>query len=525
MAELPKRTSVVVAGGGPVGLVAALELGRRGIDCVVIEPRETVSRARPRCKTLNVRTLEHLRRLGVSDRLRETAPLSAEYSTDVVFCLSLTGHELSRFTGAFGLVPEGDRFPEIGQQAGQYVIEELLREVVAELPTCELVLGHRVTGVEQDDDGATVTVDDEATVRADYVIGCDGPSSVVRESIGARYIGQVGKSPNFGVVFRAPELASIVTHGRAVQYWIVNPFAPGVMGPLNGEDIWWAGFAGVDEERGARDVEQLITYAVGRPVDIEVTSTDPWTANMQLADHLHSGRVFLAGDAAHLNPPFGGYGLNMGIGDAVDIGWKLAAVLEGWAAPGLLDSYEAERRPVHGAVIDEAVANLAVLPQELANPALAADGSSGEQARQRADAKIQETKDREFHSVDFVLGLGYAGSPWTAGAAAGGRLEHRFLADGGSIFDRLGAGFTLLALTGDHAAEISDLASAAQASRLPLRVEELGAEDLRDTYGADLVLVRPDQHVAWRGDELDVPAADLLNLVRGATSPALTERH
>jgi 2-polyprenyl-6-methoxyphenol hydroxylase-like FAD-dependent oxidoreductase len=524
MAELPKTTSVVVAGGGPVGLIAALELGRRGIPCVVIEPRATVSRARPRCKTLNVRTLEHLRRLGVSERLRETAPLSAEFSTDVVFCLSLTGYELSRFTGAFGLVAEGERFPEIGQQAGQYVLEELLREVVAELPSCELVLGRRVTGVEQDDDGVTVTADDGSSVRADYVLGCDGPSSVVRESIGARYVGQVGKSPNFGVVFHAPELAGLVTHGRAVQYWIVSPFAPGVMGPLDGEDIWWAGFAGVDQERGARDVEQLITYAIGRPTEIVVSSTDPWTANMQLADRLRSGRVFLAGDAAHLNPPFGGHGLNLGIGDAVDLGWKLAAVVEGWAEPELLDSYEAERRPVHGAVIDEAVANMAVLPQELANPAIAVDGPAGEQARARADARIQETKDREFHAVDFVLGLGYAGSPWTVGDAAGGRLEHRFLADGASLFDRLGAGFTLLVLAPGHAAEIGDLESAAQAAGLPLHIEDLATADLRDTYDADLVLVRPDQHVAWRGDGLDRPAAGLLDRVRGAASPALTGR-
>jgi hypothetical protein len=376
-----------------------------------------------------------------------------------------------------------------------------------------------VTGVEQDDGGATVTVDSGATVRADYVLGCDGPSSVVRESIGAQYVGQVGKSPNFGVVFRAPELAGIVKHGRAVQYWIVNPFAPGVMGPLDGEDIWWAGFAGVDKERGARDVEQLITYAVGRPVKIEVISTDPWTANMQLADRLSSGRVFLAGDAAHLNPPFGGYGLNMGIGDAVDIGWKIAAVLEGWGNPGLLDSYEAERRPVHAAVIDEAVANLAVLPQELANPALAVEGPAGEQARQRAHAKIQETKDREFHSVGFVLGLGYTGSPWTAGDAAGDRLDHRFLADHTSIFDHLGPGFTLLVLGGEHSAEIAELEAEAQASGLPLRVEDLVTEDLSENYGAELVLVRPDQHVAWRGNALGLAAADLLDLVRGASRP------
>src|SRR6476619_8265724 len=148
---LPSSTQVLIAGGGPVGLAAAVELARRGIECLVIEPRVTVSHARPRCKTVNVRTLEHLRRWGLADRLRERAPLPVAWSNEIVFCTSLTGFELSRFDGVLGLVLDGDRYPEVGQQAPQYVLEELLRDVVRELPASRLATGYTVTGVEQDD--------------------------------------------------------------------------------------------------------------------------------------------------------------------------------------------------------------------------------------------------------------------------------------------------------------------------------------------------------------------------------------
>jgi 2-polyprenyl-6-methoxyphenol hydroxylase-like FAD-dependent oxidoreductase len=218
-------TQVVIAGGGPVGLAAAVELGLRGIECLVVEPREQVSRARPRCKTINIRTMEHLRRWRLADRLRERAPLPVSYSRDVVFCTSLTGRELSRFSGVFGLADDPDRYPETGQQAPQYVLEELLREVVEELPACTLELGSRVTDVGQDPDEVRVGVVDRTgrhrTVGAQYLLGCDGPRSVVRDGIGSVYEGGRALSPNYGMVFRAPGLRERVRHGPAVQYWTV----------------------------------------------------------------------------------------------------------------------------------------------------------------------------------------------------------------------------------------------------------------------------------------------------------------
>jgi 2-polyprenyl-6-methoxyphenol hydroxylase-like FAD-dependent oxidoreductase len=507
-----RDTPVLIAGAGPVGLALAVELGLRGVECLVVEPRPRPTRLRPRAKTLNARTMEHARRWGLAARLRAAAPLPVAWSQDVSFCTNFLGEEITRFTGVLGLADDGDS-PERGQQMPQYVLEEVLRAVVAELPAVDLRLGWRVQRLDAAGPGpvyATLCGPAAETrlVTAEYVVGADGARSVVREQIGARYVGSTALRPNTGVVFRSQQLVTAAPHPPAVQTWLLNRQTPGMMGPIDSRGLWWLIAFGVDGHSPDVDPHQLISGALGRELPVEVVSTDPWTARMELADRCRSGRVFLIGDAAHLNPPFGGHGLNTGIGDAVDLGWKLAASLAGWGAARLLDSYEAERRPLHRRVIDEATANMATLAPELLHDGLDRPGPEGDRARSAAARRITQTKRAEYFSADLVLGHRYEDSPvlrtsppapgpWTSCAASGRRLPHRWVSPQVSTLDLVTDTHLILTADGGLGARAG---RAAAAAGLPTTVTQL-EQPLMRRLGAELLVVRPDQVVAavWPG--------------------------
>lgn len=519
-----------------MGLAAAVELGRRGIDCLVLEPRAQVSRLRPRAKTTSVRTMEHFRRWGLAERIREIAPLPVAWSQEVVFCTSLIGREITRIGDCFGLATtRREEFAEAGQQIPQPLVEQVLRDAVSQLASVTFAFGWSLTGLAERTDEVVVRAEGpggaELVISAAYVLGCEGAGSPTRSAIGSRYLGDSDARPNFNMVFRAPGLAERVPHGPAIHYWVVNPNTPGLVGRMDLVDTWWTIVMGVDADTGQRDSLRLIGGLIGGETgrEVEVISTDPWSARMLLADAYQSKRVFLVGDAAHLNPPWGGHGFNTGIGDAVNIGWKLAATLQGWGGAELLPTYGAERRPVAQQTIEVARTNMSVLSIDLT--ALADDPEA-----------IRRAKDSEFHSLGLVLGYAYDGSPvvvpdrtptppndpvtYRPSARPGARLPHTWLPDGRSLYDALGPDLTLLRLSAT--VDVAPLLAVAQRQALPVELVDLSHLRLARRYAATLLLVRPDQHVAWRTTQDSVNADEarevLERVVGGSRLGALARR-
>jgi 2-polyprenyl-6-methoxyphenol hydroxylase-like FAD-dependent oxidoreductase len=541
--HIPGEAQILISGGGPSGLFLALDLAARGIPSLVVEPRDTVDHARPRAKTTNARTMTHLRRLGLADALRAASPLPVDYSQDVSFCTGLTGpgaHELRRFRNAFQLVP--GRYgpqPECGQQVPQPVLEEVLRAAVADSPLAAMVTGWKVETVQASEAGYAAVVTDasgaERTINAEYVIGADGATSAVRRNLGIRLEGGSATLSNISILFRSEGLASAVALDPAVQYWVVGADTSGMVGPMDLDGTWWAIIQGVNPEETVDTAKAggMVRSLVGADVDIEVLATDPWTARMLLAPEYRRGAVFLMGDAAHLNPPWGGHGFNTCVGDAANLAWKLAAVLKGWAGANLLDSYEAERRPVAARTISDAAANGKALAYHFADPALLADGPAGAAAREAAHEALA-VKQSEFDSLGLVLGYAYGDSPavvpdgspapaedpivYIPSASPGALLPHAWLAESVSVYDLLGQGYTLLvdadALAGRSAEDIfAAVVEAGKRKGTPVVITAVGPFDdgtpPSELWGAYAVLVRPDQHVAWRGSSSEAAAAAL----------------
>jgi 2-polyprenyl-6-methoxyphenol hydroxylase-like FAD-dependent oxidoreductase len=516
-------TRVLIVGAGPAGLGLAIELGLRGIACLVVEKNDRVGYA-PRAKTTNVRTREHLRRWGIADTLRAASPLGVQYPSNITFVTRLGGYLLTRFENAFNCAPgRNPMYSEHAQWIPQYSLEEVLRARAQSLPGVEVRFNCELASFEQDVTGVQAVVRDTArnqtfAVKSDYLVGADGARSTVRAAIGARMAGDYGLSRNYNVVFRAPGLAAAHKHGPAVMYWQVNRDAPSVMGPMDAGDIWFFMPTGLPEgvKLAQDEVPALIRKATGIALDYEVLSSDEWVASRLSADRYRDRRVFLIGDACHLHPPFGGYGMNMGVADGVDLGWKLAAVIQGWGRPLLLGSYESERRPVHDFVMDEAVANHAVLGHQLFTEGLEDAGDAGTRLRAQVGARIEAAKLREFHTLGVVLGYRYAHSAQIVGdgsappardflnyvpsAHPGCLAPHAWLHDGSSLYDHFGAGFTLLAGGDAREADLEQASEEAKSAGVPLKVVRDPVPALADLYRARYALIRPDQHVAWRGD-------------------------
>ena len=530
--ELPVRTPVLIVGAGPVGLALAIELGHRSIPCLLIERNDRVGYA-PRAKTTNVRTREHLRRWGIADKLRAASPLGIDYPSNVVFATRLNGHLLTRFENALYCAPGKNPFySEHAQWIPQYSVEEVMRAHAQSLPGVQLRFSCELLSFKQNERTVIAQVRDLisnsiSTIESDYLAGTDGARSQVRLDIGAKMDGTYGLSRNYNVVFRAPGLAQAHQLGPAIMYWQVNAEVPSVIGPMDRGDKWFFMPTHVSEGRKIthEEVPALIHKATGIDIPIEVLSSDEWVASRLIADKYRDRRIFLAGDACHLHPPFGGYGMNMGVADGVDLGWKIAAVLHGWGGPALLDSYEQERRPVHEFVMDEAVANHAMLGNQLWQEGLEDATDAGARLRAEVGARIQVAKIREFNTLGVVLGYRYDDSPIIVGdgtepsardfinyvpsARPGSLAPHAWLHDGTSLYDHFGRGYTLLATAGADPHALDRARDAAAAAGVPLKVIKPQEPGVKDHYQARYTLIRPDQHVGWRGNALPEQLGDL----------------
>jgi 2-polyprenyl-6-methoxyphenol hydroxylase-like FAD-dependent oxidoreductase len=536
-----QETEVLIVGSGPVGLSLAIEMGQRGIRCLVIEQNERVG-LNPRAKTTNVRSREHLRRWGIADNLRRASSLPADYPSNIVFATRLGGYQITKIENALNCsVAKNDLYSEPAQWVPQYILEEVLRAYAVTLPTVEIRFNCRFVNATQEDDHAVTGVRDIASgedfqVRSEYVVGADGARSLVREAIGATMSGARGVAPNYNVQFRAPGLAKLHSLGPAIQYWIINDDGLSLIGPVEDQNLWYFIATRIEGELEDQDPEKLIRRATKLDFEMEILDASPWFANSMIADKYSKGRLYLAGDACHIHPPFGGYGMNMGISDAVDLGWKMAAILRGWADPALLDSYEPERRPIHKWMIEEASNNYAALGDYLPLPGLEEPGPVGDATRREAGEVIYPVKLREFKTLGAVLGYRYSNSPvivsdgteppplttsvYRPSACPGCLAPHIWLKDGSSLFDHFGSGFTLLA-TQESVLENLELAlHAAKELGIPLKIVQPKDPRLPRRYQAHFALIRPDQHVAWRGDTLPEDFTSVLEHVTGRSRVA-----
>ncbi len=537
------ETDVLIVGAGPAGLALAIELGRLGVHCLIIEQNDRVGYS-PRAKTTNVRTREHLRRWGIADDLRNASKLPADYPSNVVFATRMAGPQLTRIENALSCSPlKNDLYSESAQWVPQYVLEEVMRAHAVTLPSVEIRFNESFVSAEQNDSGVLTTVESLETkqqvqIRSRYLIGADGARSAVRVAIGATMSGQHGFAKNYNVQFRAPALAGMHQQGLAIMYWMINDDMPSLLGPMDGEDLWYFIATRIDEKREDLDAKAMIRQATGLDFEMELLGGDPWYAHNLIADKYSEGRIFLAGDACHLHPPFGGYGMNMGIGDAVDLGWKMAAVINGWGGPELLASYEAERRPVHKWIMDEAVANYSALGNQLAVPGLEEPGAVGDATRREAAEVIYMAKLREFKTLGAVLGYRYDGSSivvpdgtsipvqqatiYQPSARPGCLAPHLWLTDGSSLYDHLGVGFTLLSTVvgADDCSELQRVERCAKDLGIPLKSLTPNDSRLLRRYQASFALIRPDQHVVWRGNQIPEDFSSILLRVTGRPEAA-----
>jgi 2-polyprenyl-6-methoxyphenol hydroxylase-like FAD-dependent oxidoreductase len=537
----------------------AIELGRRGVRSILVDAKQRTA-VNPQANATQARTMEYYRRLGFADEIRALG-LPHDYPTDIAYFTRYTGPELARFelpSSAQASSGVRDRSgwnaAELPHRVSQKYVEEVLRRHAEALPENSINYGVRLTGFEERAGLVSATVEDIATgeiwpVEADYLIGVDGARSFVRRQLGIRYGGETGVERDFfggkmvAIYFRSAEFYDKIPHARAWMYWAFNPERRSWCAAVNGRDE----FAfhtqlkkGESEDVSHERARELFAQAMGIDLDMELLAVDTWVAGHALvAESLGDGRVYIGGDAAHLFTPAGGLGYNTAVEDAVNLGWKLAATVRGVAGPALLPSYALERHRLatrntgYARQLAESIGNY------VPDPRIEDEGSEGEDLRREAGASLNGHARREFSIPGITFGGRYDGSPaihadgtalppdamnvYVPSATPGGRMPHFWLADGRSVFDLLGFDWSLAVIQGEVFEPAKRFSSAAQRLGVSLEVVDLVREDVGSLYEAELVLVRPDQIVAWRGNAAQVQPDQLLAELMGHSAGVATE--
>ncbi|MDZ4075087.1 MAG: FAD-dependent oxidoreductase [Hylemonella sp.] len=533
-----RQTDVLIAGGGPCGLMLANELGRRNIRCLLVDPKPGTT-FNPQANATQARTMEHFRRLGFAQEIRSMG-LPPDHPTDIAYLTRFAGTELARLRlPTAAAAPQAIKAmsgswsaAELPHRVSQKFVEVKLREHAQRLPSVDVRYGcllksfadtgPHVEAVVQAVDGG-----EPIAVQAAYLVGADGARSFVRKQLGIAWGGDTGFKRKFmggkmlAVYLKAPDFYARNANDRAWMYVVVNPQLRAFIMSVDGVSEFAFHIQMADDDATEAlteaDARRLFSLAYGQAIEIEILSMATWLAGHALvAESFQRGRVLLGGDAVHLFTPTGGLGYNTAVEDAVNLGWKLAAVLKGQASADLLDSYERERRPL-------AMRNTGYARQFAdsiglydAAPELEEDSPAGALARAAASDYLNGHVRREFNIPGVTFGGRYDGSPiivadgtsappdapntYVPSACPGGRPPHAWLADGRSLYDTFNFEWTLLVL-GEHAPDASGFEHAAQQAGLDLKVVRHTAAELLALYEAPLVLIRPDQIVAWRGSE------------------------
>jgi 2-polyprenyl-6-methoxyphenol hydroxylase-like FAD-dependent oxidoreductase len=529
---------VIVIGAGPCGLTVAIELGRRGIRTIVLEEKTSPARF-PQANATQARTMEHYRRLGLAERIRSQG-LPPDYPTDIAYFTRFTKYELARFSlpaarqarDLIKTLSGSWSAAELPHRCSQMFVERILRAEAETLDTVTMRSGWRAVRVQQSEAGVVVEAEStngsgRTTLRGDFVVGADGARSMTRKSLGYNLVGETGVVRDFmggrmfAIYVRTDKFYDLIPHARAWTYWTVNRDRRSIVFAINGRDefVVHTQLRADEHEEDISDARAKAMFhaALGAPLDVEVISRSSWTAGYTLvAEKFQRGRVFLGGDAVHLFTPTGGLGYNTAVEDGVNLGWKLAALVNGWGGPALLDTYEVERQAIAKRNTGYARGFAASVGGYVPPAELEDEGPPGEAARHAAGDYLNNHARAEFNIPGVTFGGRYDVSPiivsdgttpppdsantYVPTACPGGRAPHIWLSDGQSLFDTFGSEFSLLRL-GPHPGDATQFVAAAKALSVPLTVVDVASEEACELYDADLALVRPDQIIAWRGDE------------------------